>query len=190
MGNFAAALSTREVLEEEAYTFKPNVASIHGPRAASAPRDAGSSDKPFTLAAPAKGFAEAVSRLQDAAKKRSQKFEESLRREVIGSDAMFPSKRGASVETHSTVPHGPQLRTNARMANRRPPLLYVDVDMGLGKVGRIGVHEGDEAQSLAQNFARNDEESASLRVVAILSNDYLGLHLHLLLPMQRIRMGQ
>merc|ERR1711879_56121 len=36
---------------------------------------------------------------------------------------------------------------------RGPILLYMDVNTGHGRTGRIGVHEGDDLHTLAKNFA-------------------------------------
>jgi hypothetical protein len=33
------------------------------------------------------------------------------------------------------------------------PLLYMDVNLGPGRTGRIGIHEGDDPKVLAKNFA-------------------------------------
>lgn len=44
------------------------------------------------------------------------------------------------------------------------PLLFVDVNLGLGKVERIVVHEGERAEDVAMNFARlHSKEQASKR---------------------------
>jgi len=37
---------------------------------------------------------------------------------------------------------------------RRQPLVYVDVNVGRGRTGRIGVHEGDDLRVLSKNFAK------------------------------------
>ncbi|KAG2382523.1 hypothetical protein C9374_005103 [Naegleria lovaniensis] len=34
------------------------------------------------------------------------------------------------------------------------PLLYMDVNLGVGKSGRLAIHEGDSAETLASNFAK------------------------------------
>jgi len=36
---------------------------------------------------------------------------------------------------------------------RQPPLLFMDVNLGPGRTGRIGIHEGDDPRLLARNFA-------------------------------------
>eukprot|EP00930_Biecheleria_cincta_P016373 TRINITY_DN13342_c0_g1_i1.p1 TRINITY_DN13342_c0_g1~~TRINITY_DN13342_c0_g1_i1.p1 ORF type:complete len:495 (+),score=93.24 TRINITY_DN13342_c0_g1_i1:50-1486(+) len=48
-----------------------------------------------------------------------------------------------------------------RKPHRRQPLLYVDVNVGHGRTGRIGVHEGDDLRVLAKNFARTFQLDAS-----------------------------
>ena len=41
-----------------------------------------------------------------------------------------------------------------RRAERRHPLLYMDINLGHGKSGRIGLHGDDDPNALAANFAR------------------------------------
>lgn len=43
---------------------------------------------------------------------------------------------------------------NRSTARREPPMYYVDVDVGRGRTGRIGVHEGDDLRAKARSFAR------------------------------------
>lgn len=40
------------------------------------------------------------------------------------------------------------------VSQRGPPLYYVDVDVGRGRTGRIGVHQGDDLRAKARSFAR------------------------------------
>lgn len=50
-----------------------------------------------------------------------------------------------------------------RTAVNRAPLVYVDVNVGKGKTGRIGVHEGDNLRELAWNFAKAFQLGAEMR---------------------------
>ena len=50
-------------------------------------------------------------------------------------------------------PPRPDLQTDKR-GERRHPLLYMDVNLGPGRTGRIGLHDGDDPAVLAANFAR------------------------------------
>mmetsp|Transcript_101116 Transcript_101116/g.286609 ORF Transcript_101116/g.286609 Transcript_101116/m.286609 type:complete len:436 (-) Transcript_101116:119-1426(-) len=59
------------------------------------------------------------------------------------------------------IPHGEnyerlrRLYLKDRSCPRPPPLVYVDVDVGRGRVGRIEVHEDDNLHRAAQSFARS-----------------------------------
>eukprot|EP00965_Chrysotila_dentata_P188378 6172706-Pleurochrysis_carterae.AAC.2 len=50
-----------------------------------------------------------------------------------------------------------------RRAERKPPLLYMDVNLGPGKTGRIGLHEGDDPAELALNFSRTYSLDSTMR---------------------------
>lgn len=41
-----------------------------------------------------------------------------------------------------------------RAPARPPPLMYIDVNVGRGRTGRIAVHEGDDFRIVSRNFAR------------------------------------
>lgn len=41
-----------------------------------------------------------------------------------------------------------------RVPARPPPLMYIDVNVGRGRTGRIAVHEGDDFRLVSRNFAR------------------------------------
>mmetsp|Transcript_100100 Transcript_100100/g.321024 ORF Transcript_100100/g.321024 Transcript_100100/m.321024 type:complete len:539 (+) Transcript_100100:258-1874(+) len=59
-------------------------------------------------------------------------------------------------------------------ARRGPPLFFVDVDVGRGRSGRIGVHEGDDLQAKARSFARafQLDQTAALRLEDMLHEAY------------------
>ena len=55
-----------------------------------------------------------------------------------------------------------QVQTDRR-AERKQPLLYMDVNLGPGRTGRIGLHQGDDAAQLAANFARAYQLDGNMR---------------------------
>ena len=55
-----------------------------------------------------------------------------------------------------------ELQTERR-ADRRQPLLYMDVNLGPGRTGRIGLHEGDEPEELAASFAKTYQLDATMQ---------------------------
>ena len=44
--------------------------------------------------------------------------------------------------------------TTDRKSTREKPLVYVDVNVGLGRTGRIGLYAHDNPRDLAHNFAK------------------------------------
>jgi hypothetical protein len=42
----------------------------------------------------------------------------------------------------------------SRRKVKKEPYMYIEVNMGAGRVGKIGVHEGDDPAQLAHNFCR------------------------------------
>lgn len=57
---------------------------------------------------------------------------------------------------------------------RPPPLMYVDVNVGHGRTGRIGVHEGDDLRVVSRNFAKTFQldADAALKLETILQQAY------------------
>merc|ERR1719313_2439700 len=45
-------------------------------------------------------------------------------------------------------------KDKARLQKGAPPLMYIDVNVGHGRTGRISVREGDDLRHLSQRFAR------------------------------------
>jgi len=43
---------------------------------------------------------------------------------------------------------------NRQKAPKQDVIVYVDVDIAPGKTGRIGIHQGDDPNQLAESFAR------------------------------------
>ena len=115
-------------------TFKPTVFT-HGRRAS----------LPAQPAARPAGYEQAVERLrkvQEDKKAREMEEEEAALRRAA--QAALPARPFA-------------FATKERQAEReaRPaPLLFMDVNLGPGRTGRIGLHEGDDPRELAANFAK------------------------------------
>lgn len=61
-----------------------------------------------------------------------------------------------------------------RSVPRRPPLVYVDVNVSRGRTGRIGVHEGDNIRELARNFGKafQLDRDMQLRLEGLLHQAY------------------
>ena len=76
--------------------------------------------------------------------------------EVLAQQAAEEAAEAARKAAFTSEPRPFALRTDARgdTRARAAPLLYMDVNLGPGKTGRIGLHEGDEPAALAANFAR------------------------------------
>ena len=94
--------------------------------------------------APAPGFSKAIQRMAKGRQisETHKKFEDVLR-----------SGKRTSSSTPSRTQIVPfQFQTDRR--ERAKPLVYIDVNLGSGKVGRIGIHKGDKPDVLAQNFAQ------------------------------------
>jgi len=54
-------------------------------------------------------------------------------------------------------------RLNTEKSPEKTPLLYVDVNFGVGKSQRIMIYEGDTAEDLANNFAETHSNSFHLQ---------------------------
>ena len=50
-----------------------------------------------------------------------------------------------------------------KRVERKQPLLYMDVNLGPGKTGRIGLHAGDDPGQLSLNFAKTYGLDATMR---------------------------
>jgi hypothetical protein len=119
----------------EACTFRPQIEMSQKHRLYTPPAKAAGS---------VPGYEQAVSRMLKAKTERNHKpesFEDSLRIQEPLADS--PSK--TKVQPFS-------FELDRRKRSR--PLLFLDVNLGPGKTGRIGIHEGDEPSVLAKNFAQ------------------------------------
>ena len=88
------------------------------------------------------GFNRAVERMAQGRAVLKKRFDENLR-------SSTPSNRR---RTGATTIQPFRFETDKR--ERTKPLLYVDVNLGGGRMGRIGVHSGDRVETLAANFAQ------------------------------------
>lgn len=122
------------------------------------------------------GFEKAVQRMAAGRSMSRSKFEESLR----GGAAAYnphvfpppplPADEVSPLPPTEAVPF--QLRTEARPQQREQtkPILYVDVDLPHNRVGRIGVHRGVHAMTLARNFCTSYglDHATEVRLEAVL----------------------
>eukprot|EP00767_Chilomastix_cuspidata_P004900 gnl/Chilomastix_cuspidata/5077.p1 GENE.gnl/Chilomastix_cuspidata/5077~~gnl/Chilomastix_cuspidata/5077.p1 ORF type:complete len:554 (-),score=215.68 gnl/Chilomastix_cuspidata/5077:101-1762(-) len=172
--------STREEKELEECTFRPRI----NPRrsSAAAPRSmTGRELLSPARAAPGhtprrqpKGYRESIERVKLARLRREQDRKEF---ENLGKvKELSPALR---------VPKPFTFRTEQRAAERvsNPPLLYIDVNIGGGRSGRIGVRSGDTPSALARKFAREHQLDASLQstlesVILDHMRHYIPEHLH------------
>lgn len=113
---------------EEHCTFTPDTSRTRGTR-------------PVAPTHTPRGFKEAVNRVR-AAKKEREQLQAEMERAAAGSDT--PRAKG-EVKPFTFL-------LDSRRS-RPPPLLYMDVSLGPGKTGRIGIHAGDDPRVLARNFA-------------------------------------
>ena len=122
-----SAPRTTEEKELEHCTFKPTKFANYAPR------------RLQTAPAPP-GYAHAVERLRRGNEEREQTeaYEEEAAR-----------KRAALL----AKPVKPFSFLTSERVERKTPLLYMDVNLGPGRTGRIGLHEGDDPAELASNFA-------------------------------------
>lgn len=127
LGEEIRLLREREEMRE--CTFRPRLVSWRPPvRGGTPPRN----------------FEATVARMRNASRRRAQLNEEKRR-----------VPRGENYERLRRLRAQPPSCSNTdRGSPRPPPLMYVDVNIGKGRTGRIGVHEGDDLGLLARNFAR------------------------------------
>lgn len=98
----------------------------------------------YSMAQP-RNFESAVSRMRTAHRQREMRREENER---IPAGENYERLRRLGVQPFSVY------YRDRVGSTRAPPLMYVDVNVGRGRTGRIGVHEGDDLQVVAQNFAK------------------------------------
>ncbi|KAJ9468537.1 hypothetical protein DIPPA_30356 [Diplonema papillatum] len=105
----------------------------------------------------AKGFNRAVQRMVKGRQAVSKRFDENFLRTSSDHDlAARPATTGAPTEVKP-------FKFETEKRERQKPLLYVDVNLGAGRCGRIGIHQGDDVRVLAANFAQTYGLTAALR---------------------------
>jgi len=126
--------SLREKEEMRECTFRPKMFSTRRP------------PSPAPAAQP-RNFESAVARMRKA------QFDRAAKKQAV---ERIP--RGENYERLRRLgvqPFSLYYKAQERVAAKRgPALLFVDVNVGHGRTGRIGVHEGDDLRVLARNFAR------------------------------------
>jgi hypothetical protein len=115
-------------------TFKPTLATTHYRPHHHSPEREPKDRRPS-------GYAQAVERLRRSVQDKANELAE----------ADKEAKRRAALAGKPPKPF--HLETEARV-QRRHPLLYMDVNLGPGRTGRIGLHGDDDPAALAANFAR------------------------------------
>jgi len=71
--------------------------------------------------------------------------------------------RGENYEKNRAADFNPPKFITREKITRKDVLVYVDVSIGPGRTGRIGIHKGDNAKSLALNFARTYSLNATMK---------------------------
>ena len=89
----------------------------------------------------APGVDRAIERMEQGRAVQRKRFDENLRSNDTNTNTNGPT---------SVKP----FRFETSRRGRVKPLLYVDVNLSCGRVGRIGIHEGDKLETLAANFTR------------------------------------
>eukprot|EP00761_Pharyngomonas_kirbyi_P012813 gb/GECH01012840.1/.p1 GENE.gb/GECH01012840.1/~~gb/GECH01012840.1/.p1 ORF type:complete len:730 (+),score=182.83 gb/GECH01012840.1/:1-2190(+) len=139
----AGDVSSVEEKQLEECTFKPKT-SKHVRKSPSSPKQNQNGQK-----LPA-GYSAAIKRLRNASKIRkeheSQKFYASLR-----SSENSEGSPGENQPNHQTFVKPFDFELEKR--KRSKPLMYLDVNLGPGKTGRIGIHKGDDPAEVAKNFS-------------------------------------
>ncbi|CAG9325379.1 unnamed protein product [Blepharisma stoltei] len=111
--------------ELEKCTFQPSLSSdVKIPKAKITPR----------------GFKESIERLRQANKNR-QELKDMLEKRPTGEN--YEKLKNEKIKPFSFL---------QRQKNERSVLVYVDVNVGPGKTGRIAIHEDDDPKELASNF--------------------------------------
>ena len=90
---------------------------------------------------PPPGYEQAVSRMRRVLDEKEQ----------AEAEALEAARKRAALASKPPAPFNFQ---TDRRADRRHPLLYMDINLGPGRTGRIGLHGDDDPRALAANFAR------------------------------------
>jgi len=98
------------------------------------------------------GFKKTVERLH---KGEQQKVTKQAEQEKI--------PRGENYEKNKKSGFKPPALLSRPKVKRQEVLVYVDVSIGHGKTGRIGIHKGDNARTLAHHFSRTYSLNANMQ---------------------------
>lgn len=71
--------------------------------------------------------------------------------------------RGENYEKNKSAGFNPPSQLERPKIKRKEVLVYVDVSIGHGRTGRIGIHKGDNAKALAHYFARTYSLNANMQ---------------------------
>eukprot|EP01012_Entosiphon_sulcatum_P021291 TRINITY_DN2607_c0_g1_i1.p1 TRINITY_DN2607_c0_g1~~TRINITY_DN2607_c0_g1_i1.p1 ORF type:complete len:763 (-),score=98.41 TRINITY_DN2607_c0_g1_i1:47-2335(-) len=149
-------ITTEEREVQEFCTFKPKL---------------GDSQKTLELLrrAPARtdvgiaGFEEYMKRIRQAQKEKQEreKLEENLK---MGRPAFADAKpwyKDSTADAKQTTPRPFNFHLDKRQ--RAKPLLYMDINLGPGRTGRLGIHQNDSPRTLARNFSSSYQLDEGLR---------------------------
>jgi len=147
-----ATLSTLDIEVAEQCSFKPQLAaslrSYNASNNPHSPRKGGA----HSLKPP--GYQQAVGRMR-----RAQEEKEAREAE----EQSIASARAASTSAAGSTSVRPFSFQTDKRQERKQPLLYMDVNLGPGRTGRIGLHQDDDAGLLAANFARAYQLDGAMR---------------------------
>ena len=133
------ALTTTDIEVAQECTFRPQLNADYSPSK--------SDRKP-------PGYSQAVGRMRKAQEERELREAE---------EATIATQRAAALSERAKTDVKPFQFQTDRRAERKQPLLYMDVNLGPGRTGRIGLHQGDDAAQLAANFARAYQLDGNMR---------------------------
>jgi len=148
-----ALLSTLDIEVAEQCSFKPQLAaslkSYNSSGGLHSPRKGGANSM---LKPP--GYQQAVGRMRRAHEEKETRDAE---------EQSIASARAASTCAAGSTSVRPFSFQTDKRQERKQPLLYMDVNLGPGRTGRIGLHQDDDAALLAANFARAYQLDGAMR---------------------------
>lgn len=154
---YEVAKTYKEIIQQKAYTLKK--------------KDELKEMKPCT-------FEPKLNRYYETSPVRHQAFNEAVpngyKKSVARLHKGYNGRKQYETELNK-VPRGEDYHKNKNAEFKSPKMLdrskikkeealvYVDVSIGPGKTGRIGIHKGDNAKSLANNFAKTYSLNATMK---------------------------
>eukprot|EP00928_Gymnodinium_smaydae_P061485 TRINITY_DN45542_c0_g1_i1.p1 TRINITY_DN45542_c0_g1~~TRINITY_DN45542_c0_g1_i1.p1 ORF type:complete len:512 (-),score=55.23 TRINITY_DN45542_c0_g1_i1:116-1600(-) len=130
LGEEIRSLRAQEEMRE--CTFKPKLTASRRP------------PSPSSCGTQPRNYDATVARMRAAHRRREERKEANER---VPRGENYERLRRLGTQPFSCYYKDPRLA-------RKPPIMYVDVSVGNGKSGRIGIHEGDDLRVLSRNFAR------------------------------------